>query len=75
MNVYCDGRRVATIGAAPDALTNFSGTVGSMAIGALWRVADVTTHVSGTQTSCAVSVVHPPGSSTGFDVTFNDPRY
>jgi hypothetical protein len=75
VNVYCDGRRVATIGAAPDGLTNFSGTSGSEAIGALWRVADVTTHVSGSQTSCMVAVVHPPGASTGFDVTFDDPRY
>jgi hypothetical protein len=75
INVYCDGRRAATIGAAPDALANFSGTSGSEAIGALWRVADVTTHVSGSQTTCTVSVVHPPGTSTGFDVTFNDGRY
>jgi hypothetical protein len=75
VNVYCDGRRAATIGAAPDDLQNFTGTSGSAAIGALWRVADVTTRVSGTQTTCTVNVLHPPGSSTGFDVTFNDPRY
>ncbi len=75
VNVYCDGRRAATIGAAPDGLTNFSGTSGNSAIGALWRVADVTTHVSGTQTTCTVNVLHPVGTSTGFDVTFNDGRY
>jgi len=75
VNVYCDGRRTATIGAAPDGLANFSGTSGSAAIGALWRVADVTTHVSGTQTTCTVNVLHPPGSSTGFNVTFDDARY
>ena len=75
VNVYCDGRRAATIGAAPDSLTNFSGTSGIVGIGALWRVADVTTHVSGKQTTCTVNVLHPPGASTGFDVTFNDPRY
>ncbi|HYP98852.1 MAG TPA: MopE-related protein [Polyangiaceae bacterium] len=75
VNVYCDGRRTATIGAAPDDLKNYTGTPGSEAIGALWRVADVTTHVSGNQTTCTVSVLHPPNTSTGFDVTFNDPRY
>jgi hypothetical protein len=75
VNIYCDGRRTATIGAPPDGLTNFSGTPGSIAIGALWRVADVTTHVSGKQTTCTVDVLHPPGTNTGFDVTFNDPRY
>ncbi len=75
VNVYCDGRRVATIGAAPDGLSNFSGTSGSAAIGALWRVADVTTHVSGKQTTCTVNVLHPPGANSGFDVTFDDPRY
>ena len=75
VNVYCDGRRAATIGAAPDALTGFSGPSGSVSIGALWRVADVTTHVSGTRTTCSVAVVHPPGASTGFDVTVDNPRY
>jgi hypothetical protein len=75
VNVYCDGRRVATIGAAPDVLTNFSGTSGSVAIGALWRVADVTTQVTGNRTSCTVNVLHLPGESAGFDVTFDDARY
>jgi hypothetical protein len=75
VNVYCDGRRAATIGAAPDVLVNFSGTHGGSGIGALWRVADVTTHVSGKQTTCTVNVVHPPGTSSGFDVTYDDPRY
>lgn len=75
VNVYCDGHRTATIGAAPDALVGFSGTSGSLAIGALWRAADVTTHVDGTQTTCTVNVLHPPGASAGFDVTQDDPRY
>ena len=75
VNVYCDGHRTATIGAAPDELTGFSGTSGSLAIGALWRAADVTTHVTGNQTSCSVNVLHPPGSSAGFDITQDDPRY
>jgi hypothetical protein len=75
VNVYCDGRRAATIGAAPDQLAAFSGTPGSLGIGALWRAADVTTHVSGGKTSCSVVVLHAPGASSGFDVTFDDPRY
>ncbi|MES1187623.1 MAG: PKD domain-containing protein [Myxococcales bacterium] len=75
VNVYCDGRRVATIGAAPDGLTNFSGTPGSAGIGPLWRVADITTHVTGGVTSCTVDVLHPPGTTTGFDVTVDDARY
>ena len=75
VNVYCDGRRVATVGAAPDTLANFSGTPGGSGIGALWRVADVTTQVSQGVTTCAVNVLHPPNSNTGFDVTFDDPRY
>ncbi|HEY0465263.1 MAG TPA: hypothetical protein VGC79_13700, partial [Polyangiaceae bacterium] len=75
VNVYCDGRRAATIGAAPDVVPNFSGTSGAEAIGALWRVADVTTHVSGNQTACTVNVLHAAGESRGFNVTYNDARY
>jgi hypothetical protein len=75
INVYCDGRRVATIGAPPDQLATFAGLPGASAIGALWRAADVTTHVSGSATTCTVDVLHPPGTSTGFDVTVDDPRY
>ncbi len=75
VNVYCDGRRTATIGAAPDALPSFSGTPGGVGIGPLWRVADVTTHLAASGTTCTVNVLHPPGSSTGFDVTVDDPRY
>jgi hypothetical protein len=75
VNVYCDGRRTATLGAAPDQVVGFSGQSGSLAIGALWRVADVTTHVSGGATTCSVSLLHPPGQSAGFDITVDDPRY
>jgi hypothetical protein len=75
VNVYCDGRRAATIGADPDVLTNFSGTSGSAAIGALWRVADVTTHVTDKRTTCTIDVLHLPGEDKGFNVTFDDPRY
>lgn len=75
INVYCDGRRTATIGAPPDQLAGFAGLPGSSAIGALWRAADVTTHVTGSATTCSVEVLHPPGSSTGFDATVDDARY
>ncbi|HYQ15612.1 MAG TPA: PKD domain-containing protein, partial [Polyangiaceae bacterium] len=75
INVYCDGRRTATIGAPPDQLPTFSGSRGDSAIGALWRAADVTTHVSATGTTCTVNVLHPPSASTGFDVTVDDPRF
>ncbi len=59
----------------PDQVPNFSGTSGSVSIGALWRVADGTTHVTGTQTSCTVSVLHAPASPTALDVTYDDPRF
>ena len=75
VNVYCDGHRTATIGAAPDEVANFSGTHGSSGIGALWRVADVTTRVTGGQTACTVKVLYAPGSATEFDVTYDDPRF
>jgi hypothetical protein len=75
VNVYCDGRRVATIGAAPDIVANFIGNSGTAAIGALWRVADVTTHVSGSQTTCTVNVLHAVGASNGFNVSYDDPHY
>ena len=75
VNVYCDGRRTATIGAAPDTLSAFSGTPGSSGVGPLWRAADVTTHVTASGTACTVNVLHPPGTNTGFDVTYDDARY
>lgn len=75
VNVYCDGHRTATIGAAPNEVPNFNGNHGLTAVGALWRVADVTTHVTGNQTSCTVKVLQAPGSTTEFDVTYDDPRY
>jgi hypothetical protein len=78
VNVYCSGRRIATYGGAmpPDALTNFTGTSGDRGVGAMWRVADVTTHVdsSGT-TTCSSVLLHRPGSRTGYYVTNDDPRF
>jgi hypothetical protein len=76
VNVYCGGRLISTYGVAPDTVPGFMGMSGHVSIGAMWRVADVTTHVDGAgETTCDVEAIHPPGSSTGFDVTFNDPRF
>jgi len=66
VNVYCGGRRVATHGPPP----NFAGFTGTVGIGAMWRVLDVTTHVDASgATTCDVVGLHPPGSTVGFDVT------
>lgn len=75
VNVYCGGRRTATYGASPDQLTNFDGT-SSSGVGAMWRVADVTTHLdkSSGETTCEVVPLHPAGSS-GYWVTLDDVAY
>jgi len=77
VNVYCGGRRVATYGKAPDVVPHFQGPNGHRSVGAMWRVADVTTHVNaaGETTGCDVAQVHPPGRMSGYDVTRDDPRY
>jgi hypothetical protein len=76
VNVYCGGRRVATFGAAPDTVPAFSGTNGAVGVGAMWRVADVTTHVDGSgETTCEVELVRPPSGGAGYDVTYDDPRF
>ncbi len=76
VNVYCSGSRVATYGAAPDQVPRFEGTEGFMGVGAMWRVADVTTHADAAgNVSCDVAQVHPPGAMSGYDVTYDDPRY
>jgi hypothetical protein len=76
VNVYCSGRRVATYGAPPDVLMAFRGPRGDTAPGAMWRVADVTTHVDARgRTQCDVQGLHPPGSTRGYWVTVNDPSY
>ncbi|MBI2897254.1 MAG: hypothetical protein HYY06_27095 [Deltaproteobacteria bacterium] len=77
VNVYCAGQRVATYGAPPDEVEDFEGATGYDGIGAMWRVADVTTFVipeDGT-IDCDVAAVHPPGQGSGYDVTYEDPRY
>ena len=45
--------------------------------GAMWRVADIEMHVdaSADTVDCTVTGLHPPGEDTGYDVTFNDPRF
>lgn len=76
VNVYCSGRRVATYGVAPDRVMGFSGTSGYSGIGAMWRVADVTTHVDASgETTCDVDAVHPPSTTVGYDVTLNTARF
>mgnify|MGYP000976190721 CR=1 FL=1 len=75
VNVYCAGRRVATYGASPDEVPNFLGDMNPN-VGAMWRVADITTHVSAAGvTTCDVTAVHPPGTTRGYDVTYNNPRF
>jgi hypothetical protein len=77
VNVYCGGRRIATYGQAPDIVPRFTGRSGAESVGAMWRVADVTVRVddSGNTTGCDVAALHPPGSTTGYDVTNDDGRY
>jgi hypothetical protein len=77
VNIYCGGTRVATYGADPDEVDGFAGTPGQEGIGAMWRVADVTTFVDadGTTTGCEAVLLHPPGMNAGYDVTYDDPRY
>jgi hypothetical protein len=76
VNVYCDGRRIATYGAEPDTVPRFEGRVGSDSVGAMWRVVDVTTHRDATGAlSCEALALHPPGMTSGYDVTRDDPRY
>jgi hypothetical protein len=75
VNVYCGGRRVATYGVAPDTVPSFSGVSGYAGIGAMWRVADVVTHVSGGITTCDVTAIHPPSATSGYDVTNDMSRF
>lgn len=76
VNVYCDGHRIATYGAAPDTVPNYQGSTGSNAIGAMWRVADITTHVAADGTlTCSPVLLHPSAGSTAYNVTYNDGRY
>lgn len=75
VNVYCSGHRVATYGLHPDEVPDFRGRP-PPAIGAMWRVADVTTHVdrSGV-TTCDVQSLHRQGTRRGYHVTYDDGSY
>lgn len=76
VNVYCDGHRIATYGAAPDTVPMFTGSVGSDAPGAMWRVADITTHVAADGSlTCDPVLLHPRGRPTGYFVTYDDGSY
>lgn len=74
VNVYCGGQRVATYGAQPSVVTGFTGTSRGANVGAMWRVADVTTRVSanGNVTCDSVPLQDPNG---GYRLTFDDPSY
>lgn len=74
VNIYCEGHRVATYGQAPDQVSGFfSSSSGCM--GHTWRVADVTTSVTGGVTSCNVDAVHPPGDATSLYIRTNSSEY
>jgi hypothetical protein len=77
VNIYCGGRLTASFGTAPDTITGFRGSRGSISVGAMWRVADVTATVdaAGVTTGCVVNAIHPPGSATGYYITNDDPSF
>ena len=77
VNIYCGGRRMATFGAAPDTVPAYSGVPGSFGVGAMWRVADVrvTVDEDGDTTDCEVTPLHPPGTDSGYHVTYDDPSW
>lgn len=75
VNVYCSGHRVATFGLHPDEVPNFIGRP-PPAVGAMWRVADVTTHRDAAgETNCNVTALHRRNTSEGYDVTFDNPAF
>jgi hypothetical protein len=76
VNVYCAGRRIATYGADPDPVVGYMGPNGNESIGAMWRVADVTTFVDAAGVlRCESTVLHPPGLDVGYDVSVDDNRF
>lgn len=76
VNVYCAGRRIATYGASPDEVPDFFGPEGGSSVGAMWRVVDVTTHVDAAGAlTCDAAALHPPGSTSGYFITVDDPSY
>jgi hypothetical protein len=76
VNIYCSGRRIATYGAYPDELTDFLGKPGEESLGAMWRVADVTTRRGDHgEITCAVRPLRPPNATSGYVVTYDDPSF
>jgi hypothetical protein len=77
VNIYCNGHRMATYGQAPDQVNGFDNATGNIGecMSNSWRVADVTTHVSGGVTSCTVDAIHPPQQTTGYHVRVNSAEY
>ena len=76
VNVYCGGELRGTYGQAPDVVMSFDrGMYDEM--GDMWRVVDVQMMVdaTGTTTGCDLTPITPPGSMTGYYVTFNDTTY
>jgi len=44
--------------------------------GLMWRTVDVTTHVTGADTTgCDLTPLHPPGQTSGYYVTNNNNAY
>lgn len=76
VNIYCAGRLYGTYGAAPDLVRGFAAP-GGFGRGAMWRAVDVTTRVNaaGVITDCELGEVHPPGASSGYDVTIDNVRF
>lgn len=75
VNIYCAGRRYATYGATPDLVTGFAAT-GGHGRGAVWRAVDVTTRVSASgAVTCEVRPIHPPGRTSGYDVTIDNHHF
>lgn len=75
VNIYCGGRRYGTYGEAPDLVTGFD-ALGGFGRGAVWRAVDVTTHVDAEgRTTCSLAAVHPPGRTSGYDVTIDEVRF
>jgi hypothetical protein len=73
VNVYCGGVRAATFGAPPDELTDFSSDGASTNIGAMWRVADVTMHVtSAGSVYCTVQGLTNRATGAGYLTTLDD---
>ncbi|MEI8255435.1 MAG: MopE-related protein [Deltaproteobacteria bacterium] len=77
INVYCGGHLRGTIGSAPDLVPGFMGAAGFGSVGAMWRAADIAVHVDagGTTTGCDVTPLRAAGSTSGFNVTYDNPAY